>query len=173
VSAAAAEDHGPPAWAEIYENARDGLYRYARRRLASDHAADDAVSETMARAIHGIDRLAYVGAGAGVRPWLYGILRNVVNEQRRTAVRTVGWGVVDPAPPEPVEHVLAGEEAAVVRRAFDRLGPDERELLSLRVVAGLSAADVARAQGRSAGAVRMAQKRALGRLRRMVEHAVQ
>ncbi len=52
-----------------------------------------------------------------------------------------------------------------VRAAFDRLSPEDQEVLELRVVAGLSAAGVAQATGRAAGAVRMAQSRALSRLR--------
>ncbi|MBV9285708.1 MAG: hypothetical protein JO176_13890, partial [Acidimicrobiia bacterium] len=60
------------------------------------------------------------------------------------------------------------EEAAAVRKAFGRLADGDRELLELRVVGGLSAEETAEALGRRPGAVRMAQSRALGRLRRLL-----
>jgi Sigma-70, region 4 len=56
----------------------------------------------------------------------------------------------------------SGEEAVSVRRAFARLTTEEQEALELRVIAGLSAQEVAAVQGRRSGAVRMAQHRAIG-----------
>ena len=64
---------------------------------------------------------------------------------------------------------MSAEEAAAVRRAFALLSDDDRELLELRVVAGLSAEESAGVLGRRPGAVRMAQSRALSRLRRHLE----
>jgi RNA polymerase sigma-70 factor (ECF subfamily) len=69
----------------------------------------------------------------------------------------------------PLEHVLHNEEAAKVRDAFARLQPADRELLELRVVAGMSYEDVAVALGKRPGSVRMAQSRALSRLRKHLE----
>jgi RNA polymerase sigma-70 factor (ECF subfamily) len=68
--------------------------------------------------------------------------------------------------------VIAGEEAERVRAAFSLLDPEERELLELRVVGGLGAKQVGRLLGKKAGAVRMAQSRALARLREMIEEKV-
>jgi len=56
-----------------------------------------------------------------------------------------------------------------MRAAFALLSADERELLELRVVGGLSAEEVAAALGKRAGAVRTAQYRALAHLRRILE----
>jgi RNA polymerase sigma-70 factor (ECF subfamily) len=71
--------------------------------------------------------------------------------------------------PSAAELLVEEEERAVVRAAFDRLEADERELLELRVVAGLSSAEVAVILDKQPSAVRMAQKRALARLRTFVE----
>jgi RNA polymerase sigma-70 factor (ECF subfamily) len=67
------------------------------------------------------------------------------------------------------ERTVLADEHAAVRRAFDRLGDEERELLELRLIAGLSADEVAHVLGRRPGAVRMAQSRALIRLRAILE----
>lgn len=134
-------------------------------------AAEDAVSETMVRALEKIDRFTW--AGAGFDAWLVGILRNVVLESYRADGRAQRDRSMAPDEIDvkdgPLGHVLAKEEAAQVRAAFARLSPEEQELLELRVVAGLSSDGAAFVLGKRPGAVRMAQARALGRLRVMME----
>lgn len=167
---ARARAHDPDAWEAIYRRAYPGLVAFARRRLATREQADDAVSEVMARAIGAVDRLT-LGA-AGIDGWLYGILRNVVLETYRVRP-PVAEPAVDPAAPDrgPLERVVAGEEATLVRRAFSRLPDSDREVLELRVVAGLGAEAVGEVLGKRSGAVRMAQARALGRLRANLQEA--
>jgi RNA polymerase sigma-70 factor (ECF subfamily) len=166
VARAVAND--PDAWEALYRGAYPGLFAYARRRLSSDDAADDAVSETMIRAL---DRIgSFTWQGAGFDAWLTGILRNVVLETYRRDRRPVpvaAFVAGDPA--EPLDRVVAEEEQVAVRAAFDRLAPHEQEVLELRLVQGLSAEGVGEVLGRRAGAVRMAQARAVGRLRTFYE----
>jgi RNA polymerase sigma-70 factor, ECF subfamily len=166
VALAAAND--PDAWEALYRRAYPGLFAYARRRLSSDDAADDAVSEAMLRAL---DRVAsFTWQGAGFDAWLTGILRNVVLEAYRRDRRPVpvaAFVAGDTA--GPLDRVVAEEEHAAVRAAFDRLARHEQEVLELRLVQGLSAEGVGEVLGRGAGAVRMAQSRAVGRLRTFYE----
>ena len=61
--------------------------------------------------------------------------------------------------------MLADEEAAELRSAVRLLSDEDQEVLELRVVGGLAAEEVAGVIGKSPGAVRMAQSRALSRLR--------
>ncbi len=154
------------AWEHLYRRSYSRLYAYARRRLTSDTAADDAVSETMLRAL---DRAhTFTWQGAGFDAWLYGILRNVVLESNRQGGRSRAIGeTADLAAgdADPLEAVVQRDRQTEVRTAFGRLSQDDQDLLELRVVAGLSAEGVAEITDRSAGAVRMAQSRALGRLR--------
>ena len=57
------------------------LFAYARRRLATDEQAEEAVSETMVRAM---DKVAgYQPGMAGIDGWFFGIARNVVLETSR------------------------------------------------------------------------------------------
>jgi RNA polymerase sigma-70 factor (ECF subfamily) len=67
--------------------------------------------------------------------------------------------------PGPEDSVVAAAEAAEAAALLDRLPPAHRELLLLRVVAGLSAEETGAALGMTPGAVRVAQHRALARLR--------
>lgn len=160
-----ARQNDADAWEALYRHAYPGLLRYARRRLARREEADDAVSETFARACSRIG--AFVWTGGGFNAWLFGILRNVVLEHqrrdRRGGQRLVPEVLV--ADDDPAEDLLMDEEAATVRAAFAQLSPEDQEVLELRVVGGLGADQVGTVVGKRAGAVRMAQSRALGRLR--------
>ncbi|HWH28943.1 MAG TPA: sigma-70 family RNA polymerase sigma factor, partial [Mycobacteriales bacterium] len=135
------------------------------RRLPPGPSPDDVVSETMTRAMVAVGRYdARDGSPAG---WLFGIARNVVAEQRRRAERDATPPTTrTDSEPGPLQQLLDAERDAALRTAFDRLTDSDRELLELRVVGGLSTADLAVALGRREGAVRMAQSRALARLRR-------
>ena len=155
------------AWEALYRRLYPRLLAYAMRRLDAD-GARDAVSETMARAVANIGRYRAVPGSGGFDGWLFGICRHVVLDAQRAAGRR-GYG----PPPEtavshadPAEELVSAEEAAAVRRAFALLSDDDRELLELRVVGSLSAEEAAAVLGRRPGAVRMAQSRALTRLRR-------
>jgi RNA polymerase sigma-70 factor, ECF subfamily len=160
----------PDAWEALYRRAYPGLIAYASRRLDRERAGD-AVAETMARAIAGIDRFEWKGGGFDA--WLYGILRHVVVDAHRARSRDAARRErADPRMAGPLDHLVDNEDATEVRAAFDRLGDDDRELLELRVVAGLTAEDVGKVLGKRPGAVRMAQARALERLRRELERGV-
>lgn len=160
-----AQESDPDAWEQLYVRGYSRLLSYACRRLSSRDEADDAVSEAFARAYRQIERFRW--RGAGFDAWMYGILRNVVNETHRRTSRVRPGVVPDLVSLEtsPLDHVLDNEEAARVRRAFARLSPDDREVLELRIVCELDANQAAAALGKRAGAVRMAQSRALARLR--------
>ena len=156
------------AWEALYRRAYPRLLAYAMRRVDAD-GARDAVSETMARAVANIGRYRPVSGTGGFEGWLFGICRHVVLDAQRAAGRR-GYG---PAPEtvshvDPAEGLVSAEEAEAVRRAFALLSDDDRELLELRVIAGLSAEESAAVLGRRPGAVRMAQSRALSRLRRFL-----
>jgi len=64
-------------------------------------------------------------------------------------------------------EVCADPGATRAHELLDRLPDAQREVLLLRVVAGLSAEQTAAAVGSTAGAVRLAQHRALARLRQL------
>lgn len=164
-------------WEALYRRVYPRLLAYAQRRLDADRARD-AVSETMTRAVARISSYRPMGS-AGIDGWLFGICRHVVIDAQRAAARSAPFpasdsafhngasGAVDHG--SPLDGLVSADEAAAVRRAFERLRDDERELLELRVVGGLSADDTAVALGKRAGAVRMAQSRALARLRSLLE----
>ena len=113
-------------------------------------------------------------SGSVPEAWLFGILRHVVLDQHRRNYRhrtlRMSRGVPED---EPLERVVIEEEWVDVRTAFDQLPERDREVLELRVVAGLSSEATASVLGIRPGAVRMAQARALTRLRAILVEAEQ
>jgi RNA polymerase sigma-70 factor, ECF subfamily len=162
----------PTAWETLFWRAYPRLFAYATRRLGPEDAKD-AVSETFARAVRRIHTFCW--SGGGFDAWLYGIVRHIVIDAQRVAYRRPSsdelgdWASDSPGP---LDHLLGTEEAAAVRRAFLRLNPADQELIELRVVGRLSAEDTARVVGKRPGAVRMAQSRALERLRGLLDEAM-
>ena len=156
------------AWEELYRSLYPSLLSYARRQIGAD-AASDAVSEAMVRALSGLGRFRW--KGAGFEAWLFRILRHVLVDQHRRngrERRIRPAEVRDVQDDDSADALLADDEARLVRDAFGRLGPADQELLHLRVVVGLSSDEVAEVLGRRPGAVRMAQARALQRLRSLL-----
>ncbi|MEI8000941.1 MAG: sigma-70 family RNA polymerase sigma factor [Actinomycetes bacterium] len=156
------------AWETIFRQLYPRLMGYAGRGLGRE-AAQDAVSETMTRAV---DRIgSFTWADDAFEAWIFGILRNVVHDAQRAHARSVGRHATQFERPdhEASAGLLAREETEELTAAFARLSPPEREILELRVVAGLSADEIAIALGKRPGAVRTAQSRALAKLRSFLE----
>jgi RNA polymerase sigma-70 factor, ECF subfamily len=167
-----ARNSDPDAWEALYAGAYTALHAFARRRLVGHELAEDAVSETFERAYRRIQGFRW--RDGGFNAWLYGILRNVTREMARKSAREVRseriFTIEDPSE-EPVYALLQDEEAVAVRLAFSQLRPDEQELLEMRVLGRLDADEVGRLVGKRAGAVRMAQSRAIERLRVLMQEA--
>lgn len=156
------------AWEALYRRIYPRLSAFAARRVGQDLAAD-AVSETMAKSIAAIDRFEW--RGGGFDAWIFSILRNVITDIHRRQGRFAEDEPADEPSSDsgPLEHLLDTEEASEMRDAFMRLNDGDRELLELRVIAGLDAIQVGEVLGKNPGAVRTAQSRALIRLRTILE----
>ena len=170
----AAQSGDREAWERLYRRLYPRLRSYLRRRIGNE-GVEDAVNETMAKAIAGIG--SYSSGPSGLDAWVFGIARHVSADHHRRATRDLRQPalahLVDGHASRgglPVDHDLdLADDHAHLRTMFSRLDADEQEILDLRVVAGLSADEVAGLLGRQAGAVRTAQSRALAHLRRLME----
>src|SRR5580658_1843996 len=153
----------PVAWESFYERVYPMMLAYAERRMGRGEAARDAVSEALARTVKTVARMEELDATP--EAWCIGILRHVIADGQRQLYRD--RRVIEPfadGAPDPSATVEVSMEHESVRRAFVRLSESDRELLELRVVAGLSSDEVAKVLSMRPSAVRMAQKRALEKL---------
>jgi RNA polymerase sigma-70 factor (ECF subfamily) len=159
--------HDPAAWESFYERLYPMMLAYAERRVGRGEVARDAVSEALARTVKSVARMQELNAKP--EAWCFGILRHVIADAQRQLYRD--RLVVEPYvenTPDPSASLELHIEHESVRQAFSQLNDAERDLLELRVVAGLSSEEVAEILGMRPGAVRMAQMRALKRLRTLM-----
>ena len=156
------------AWQDLYLALYPRLLAYARRQVGP-HDAPDLVSEAVVRALSGLARFEWTGAGFDA--WIFRILRHVIIDHHRRDGRRSRLPLSDARDlqeDEAADWLLADEESREMRAALARLGPEDQELLHLRVVAGLTSEEVAQVLGKRPGAVRMAQARSLQRLRALM-----
>jgi RNA polymerase sigma-70 factor (ECF subfamily) len=153
------------AWEELYVRIRPRLFALCLRRLGSREDAEDAVAETMLRAVRAANTFRW--RDAGFDAWIFRICRNVIADMLRSRSRRAVIPARERSPDQGSveEEVVLAEEHAAVRRALERLPVDDRELLELRLVGGLSSEEVAYVLRKRPGAIRTAQSRALARLR--------
>jgi RNA polymerase sigma-70 factor, ECF subfamily len=158
------------AWEALFDRMYPRMLAYAERRVGSPEDAKDAVSEAFARLVKSLDGLTRPGVTSD--GWCFGILHHVVADaQRRMYRRRKGVPADIRAEGEVAEALVLADEHQAVRAAFAELSPRDRDLLELRVIAGLSAEEVGLILSMRPGAVRMAQARALERLRSGVTNA--
>ena len=135
---------------QIYEQDRDAVRAYVRRRAPED-AVEDIVADVFVVALRRIDDVPEPAL-----PWLYGVARKTLANARRRDQRTLP--VVDVAhEPEPVDDPQ-------LARAFARLSDVDREILRLVAWEGLSLRDASRVLECSPVACRVRFHRAKNRL---------
>jgi RNA polymerase sigma-70 factor (ECF subfamily) len=156
------------AFASLYRRYVEPVYRYCDRCLGNRDAAEDATSLIFTKA------LAALGTCRDdcFRSWLFTIAHNVIVDMRRERhpwePLTAAAHLVDGnGQRSPEALALAADDARTIQVLLAHLSADQRDLLELRL-AGLTDAEIARALGRSHGAVRTSQYRALARLRALV-----
>ena len=154
------------AFALLYDRYVDRVYRYCYGRLGDREEAEDATSLVFARALAALP----THRGGSFRSWLFAIAHNVVLNARRDADRAhsliVAHEVVDPGP-QPEDLAEHAERRRSVQRALNDLPEEQRRVVELRL-AGLTDPEVARVLGRSHESVRTTQRRALARLRTLL-----
>jgi RNA polymerase sigma-70 factor (ECF subfamily) len=163
----ALEARDPDAFAYLLDRYHPALVRLARQYVPSRAVAEEVVQETWLAVIEGIDRFEQ---RSSVKTWLFRILINVARSRGVHERRSIPFATtavlddepsVDPhrfrrfsrsgrgqwkRPPRPWDNpeqrALDSETMETIRRAVDRLPPDQREVMTMRDLLGWSAAEV-------------------------------
>jgi RNA polymerase sigma-70 factor (ECF subfamily) len=155
------------AFGILYEHYLDRIYRYVYYRSGSTGETEDLTDQVFLKAWEAIDR--YENRGVPFIAWLYRLAHNLVVDQYRARRPTMPLEAISEAE-EPgadvVDAVEAQLDAEEVRGAIQKLSPEHQQLIALRFVEGLSHAEVALIIGKSEGATRVIQYRALQALAR-------
>lgn len=170
VTAAAQGDRS--ALADVLESIRPLVVRYCRARVGGGErhslSADDVAQEVCMAVMTALPR--YQDQGRPFMAFVYGIAAHKVADAHRSAGRNKSEPV-DEMPERmdtgdgPEQRALDSDAGRRMNALLATLPEKQREVLVLRLVVGLSADETAAAVGSTAGAVRVAQHRALGKLK--------
>ncbi|MEV0570114.1 RNA polymerase sigma factor ShbA [Dactylosporangium sp. NPDC050588] len=163
----------PDAMAALLAQLHPGIVRYCRARLGrvggAYTTADDVAQEVclaLLRALPG-----YRDQGRPFTAFVYAIAAHKVADAQRAAVRDAATAPDDTladrpdTAPGPEQQAMSTDVARRLSGLLALLPEQQREIVLLRVAVGLPAEEVGVIVGMSAPAVRVAQSRALARLR--------
>jgi RNA polymerase sigma-70 factor (ECF subfamily) len=159
----------PEALGALYDRYSPAIYRYLYRRCGDAALAEDLTGTTFLRMLEAIDESqAWTQSFSG---WLYRIAHNLLTDHLRARSRHPESELPESLagsirPEERIGRLL---ETDTVREAINRLKAEYAEVLILRFAEGLSHARVAEHLGKSEGAVKVMQHRALKALRVQLE----
>lgn len=155
------------AFARLYEGLAPAVAGYLAVQGAGE--PDDLTSEVFERVFTRIG--GFSGDEGRFRSWVFTIAHNaLVDDRRRRDRRPVPTSVAPDVPGGDAEDdALRRLSEERVRRLCDLLVPDQRDVLLLRLVAGLTLEETATVMGRTTGAVKALQHRAAASLRRQIE----
>jgi RNA polymerase sigma-70 factor (ECF subfamily) len=162
----------PSRFADLYELHFDRVYAFIARRVRDRGETEDLTSEVFHRALANLSKFEW--RGTPFAAWLYRIAHNAITDRaKRKAPETAPAQTadpVDPAVPAP-EEMEQAERRAVLYRSVNELSADQRRVIVLRFAHEKSIREIAGELGRSEGAVKQLQVRALENLRARMEEA--
>lgn len=164
VAALAARE--PVAWRQLFEEQYDRVYRYAYLRTGNAADADDVASTTFVEAVRGVGR--YQQRGTPLAAWLFKIAHNETVDllKRRSRRLMATLDHPDAAITAAPDDIAAADDRRWLTEALGALKHAHRDVLVLRLVEGHSVADTARMLGKTEGAIKVTQMRALQSVRK-------
>ncbi len=165
----------PARFADIYENYFELVYGYIARRVRNRAEAEDLTGEVFHKALAGLPRFKW--RGAPFAAWLFRIASNMIADRSKRAAREVPFDESGATARDASAQVTRGadksqqkdleesERRALLFRLVDELAQDQGRVLVMRFAEEKSIREIALGLGRSEGAVKQLQFRALENLR--------
>jgi RNA polymerase sigma-70 factor (ECF subfamily) len=155
------------AFGALYDHYVETVFRFVYYRVNSTALAEDLVGDTFFRALRSISSFQWQGKDFGA--WLITIARNLIADhyksgRTRLETTTDDFSGQDGVIEGPESEVLAGLTSDILKSALAELPGEQHDCLVLRFLVGQSIAETAKALGRSEGAVKQLQLRAIRNL---------
>jgi RNA polymerase sigma-70 factor (ECF subfamily) len=165
-----AQNGDKAALAELYRGHVDMVHRYVYARVGDMAVAEDLTAQVFLKAVEGLPN--YEPSDRPFAAWLYRIAyaRTVDHwrqQQRRREV--VLDESLQAAGPQPEDWLVLEAEWRTALDLLAQLTDDQQNVLILRFVGEMSLSEVAETLGKTVGAVKAAQHRALAALARLIE----
>jgi RNA polymerase sigma-70 factor (ECF subfamily) len=161
------------SFAGLYDRYRDTVYAYVLQRVRNRPTAEDLTADVFMRALRRIGTFRQRGIDFGA--WLLTIARNRVRDHFKSASFRLEASfdeIHETASPDSADNpeaaLLSQEAAQQIRAALGQLKDEQAEVLCLRFIQHLDVPETAAAMGKSVGAIRALQYRALRSLAKLV-----
>ena len=164
-----AQEFDQEALGWLYELFYPKVYNYAYLQLGDVQQAEDLASEVLLRVLESLK--GYRFRGVPLTAWVFRIARNYLIDLHRRRQRRPQVGLYEGIPSaEDSPHAVAERTVAQDERrlALTGLTEEQRQVIILKFVEDMDNASVARVMGRSQGAVKSLQHRALASLRKIL-----
>ena len=162
------------AWSQIYDRDYRKIYSFIYRRVGNTSLAEDLTAGVFLKALEGIAKYKY--QGFTLTAWFLTIGRNLVADHFRRTGRApeqplnLDLTSGKPAPEQLAEDAWQRED---LQRAMENLSEEQRQVVTLRFIDGLSTSEVGHLMNRKEGAVRALQHRAIASLRKIMTKETQ
>ncbi|HEY2882436.1 MAG TPA: RNA polymerase sigma factor [Pirellulales bacterium] len=154
------------AFAELYDTCADKLHRYLAARLGSTDRAADVLQTTFVRAVQNRRRFAGVENLTG---YMFQIARNEAARAGKQSQRQKDGCARSETIEQTIQDRVAVEDAELAAAALAKLDAQDRELIELKIFAGLTFSEIAQVIGQPAPTVATRYRRALESLRPWLE----
>jgi RNA polymerase sigma-70 factor (ECF subfamily) len=158
---------------ELYLMHFDRIYSYLQMSVGNRHDAEDLTNQTFVKMLESIDRFQW--RKVPVSAWLFRIAHNLAMDHFRSRRR---WQPEEEPPEPPDSEERSAEEEALhsigrqsMLEMIEGLSQDQQQVLTLKFVFNFSNGEVATILGKTEGAIKSLQHRALGSLQRQLTNA--
>jgi RNA polymerase sigma-70 factor, ECF subfamily len=161
------------AWGQIYKKFAGPVYGFFVHQVRDPEVAEDLTAGVFVEAIQAASRFS--GTLAALRSWIFRIARNDLIDYWRHARRVQSEAIedVDDADlaraipvDDPADTAISSVNRSRLLAVVNRLSPEQKQVVLLRLSADLSSAEIAKLMGKSEGAIKALQYRALAVLRK-------
>lgn len=157
---------------ELYLLHFDRIYSYLHMSVGNRHDAEDLTTQTFLKMLESIGRFRFTSAPFSA--WLFRIAHNLAMDHFRAGRRVQPESDL----PEPADQELSAEAAAMqeigrqsMLEMIEELSPEQRQVLTLKFVFNFPNGEVATILGKTEGAVKSLQHRALVALQKRITSA--
>ena len=170
-----ARGYDAQALAEIYDLYAEAIYRYLYRYLGDANRAEDLTSEVFVKLLQVLNTSR--APHDNLPGWLYRVAHNQAmdwfRQQKKWDSRSLdddagGHLEVTSGDESPLAALERGQSQQQLREAIRKLTEDQQRVILLRFAEGRKCAEVAELMGKSEGAIKTMQHRAVTRLRKLM-----
>jgi len=169
----AAQRYESWAFDELYTLYANKLYRFILFRVSNEALAEDLVAEVFVRVLNRI-RSFRGRTEAAFSAWLYRIARNLITDHYRKHGKIQSTSLekarnLADDRPDPFQHTATRQTHEELYQVIGQLTPEQQQVILFRFFEGMGNAQIARILGKTEGAVKALQHRALATLKRLFD----